>query len=283
MQDSAMQRSPSLYPTETPRNGGMSKNTSIRAAAPQIFRRPLLFVNPDDRMLQVATFLATGLQIYVDGLVVLDGERLAGRIGGWLLANHILATKERWLDATASDIMDRLDRPVDANGPLADALKVFSETRFAFLPVASDGRVVASLSIRDLLAFAGRSGAKAGGLASPLVTIDEGMGVAEALRFMAEKGVRNLVVRKRDGYYVINERKVLEFLLSHDAREIMSRKGFEALSGVKVASLGAIRGMQVGPDQTAGSAAKLLSELGTPCLFVGGKILTPWDIVMKTL
>lgn len=258
-------------------------SVTIRAAAPQIFRRPLLFVNPDDSMLQVATFLATGLQIYVDGLVVLDGERLVGRIGGWILAKHILRSKDRWLDATASDIVDKLDRPAAADGPLADALKVFSETRFAFLPVASDGRVVASLSIRDLLAFAGRSGAKAGGLASPLVTIDGGMGVAEALQSMVEKGVRNLVVRKRDGYYVINDRKVLEFLLSHDARELVSRKGFEGLSGVKVASLGAMKGREVGPGATAGSAAKLLSELGTPCLFVKGRILTPWDVVMKTL
>ena len=68
-----MQRSRSLYPAESPRKAGMSRSTSIRAAAPQIFRRPLLFVNPDDSILQVATFLAPGLQIYVDGLVVLDG------------------------------------------------------------------------------------------------------------------------------------------------------------------------------------------------------------------
>jgi CBS domain-containing protein len=258
-------------------------SVTVRKAAPQIFRRPLLFVGPDDPMLQVATFLATGLRLYVDGLVVLDGERLAGRIGGRALSDHILKAKERWLDARASDIAEKLDWAVDADGPLAAALEIFKETRFAFVPVASGGRVVASLSIRDLLGFAGRSAAKVAPLASPVVTIDEKMGVSEALRFMVEKEVRNLVARRRDGYYVVNDRKMLEFLLSHDARELVSRRGFEeGLSGVRVSSLCTEKGREVGPGVTAGSAARLLSELGTPCLFVKGKILTPWDIVMKT-
>ena len=39
-------------------------------AAAHIFRRPCLFVNPTAQMLQIATFLAIGPQIYVDGLVI---------------------------------------------------------------------------------------------------------------------------------------------------------------------------------------------------------------------
>lgn len=49
-------------------------NVQIKDAAPHIFRRPFLLVERDTRMLQIATFLAIGPQIYVDGLMVIDDK-----------------------------------------------------------------------------------------------------------------------------------------------------------------------------------------------------------------
>lgn len=68
---------------------------STRDAASHIFSRPLLYVAPNDDLVHTATFLAIGPQIYAGGLVVLNGDRLVGRIGGWHLASHILEKKER--------------------------------------------------------------------------------------------------------------------------------------------------------------------------------------------
>ncbi|MGC1928471.1 MAG: hypothetical protein WA667_05805 [Candidatus Nitrosopolaris sp.] len=42
--------------------------------ASHIFKRPFLFVEPNTRMLQIATFLAIGPQIYVDGVIVMDDK-----------------------------------------------------------------------------------------------------------------------------------------------------------------------------------------------------------------
>ena len=39
----------------------------IEDAAPHILRLPILYVDPNIRILQVATFLAIGPEIYVDG------------------------------------------------------------------------------------------------------------------------------------------------------------------------------------------------------------------------
>lgn len=256
------------------------QDVSIRDAAPQIFRRPLLYVGPGDSLVHAATFLAIGPQIYADGLVVLDAGRLVGRIGGLQLATHILERKEAWLDSKAGEITERLDRPLDADAPVKSALDVFAQTRFAFMPVAVEGKVVASISVRDLLSAAD-SGHKAGDLASPLTTVHEGMGVAEALRFMVEKGMRNLVALRQDGPYVVNDRKVFEFLLGHEARQFVAEKGFSVLDGVPLSRVGFAKGRTINPEESAGVAAGMLSDVGTPCVFVGYKILTPWDIVMK--
>ncbi|HEX9678209.1 CBS domain-containing protein [Nitrososphaera sp.] len=256
------------------------QDISIRAAAPQIFRRPLLYVGPQDAMVHAATFLAIGPQIYVDGLVVLDAGRLAGRIGGRRLASHILERKEKWLDGRAGDITEPLDRPLDADSPLKDALSAFAETRFAFMPIASGDKVIASLSIRDLLGAVDKT-RKVGQLASSLTTVDEGMGVPEALKFMVEKGVRNLVALRHNGPFVVNDRRVLEFMLGYEARTLVAEKGFSALDDVPLSHVGFCKGKTLGPEEIAGAAASLLSDVGTPCVFVGNRILTPWDLVMK--
>jgi CBS domain-containing protein len=256
------------------------QDVSIRAAAPQIFRRPLLYVGPGDSIFHAATFLAIGPPIYADGLVVLDAGRLVGRIGGWQLANYILEKKERWLDARAGDITEALEKPLDADSPVKEALAIFSETKFAFMPVASGGKVVASLSIRDLLGMADKT-RKAVQLASPLNAVEEKTGVLEALRFMIDRGVRNLVAMRPDGPYFINDRRVLEFLLSHEARQLVQEQGFSALDDIALSHIGFCRGRVMNPEDSANVAADMLSDIGTPCIFVGYKILTPWDLVMK--
>jgi CBS domain-containing protein len=260
------------------------QNITIREVAPHIFQRPLLYVGPSDSMLQVATFLATGPQIYVDGLVVLEGrKRLMGRIGGYALASHILTTREKWLEGRASDLVEPLEHPLQEDDPIENALRIFMETRFAFMPVASKGEIVASLSIRDLLGVARGIRTQVNELASPLLTIDNDASVLDALRFMVDKGVRNLVFATRDdgSHYVINDRKVLAYLLCPQTKELVSRKSFEVLAHIKLSSLGAVRGKQVDEKSTVGSAAHLFSDIGITCLFSGNRILTPWDIVMK--
>lgn len=256
------------------------QDVPIKAAAPQIFRRPLLYVGPDDSVFHAATFLAIGPQIYADGLVVLDAGRLVGRIGGMYLADHILEKREKWLDARAGDVTEPLEKPLDADSPLKDALSIFSETKFAFMPVAVDDKVVASLSIRDLLVVADKT-RKAIQLASPLTAVEEEMSVGEALRFMVDKGVRNLVAMRPDGPYFINDRRVLEFLLSHESRQLVQERGFSALDSVPLSHIGFCKGKVMNPEESTSVAAGMLSDVGTPCVFIGYKILTPWDLVMK--
>lgn len=259
------------------------QDITIRKAAPRIFMRPLLYVSPSDSMLQVATFLATGPQIYVDGLVVLDEKKkLAGRIGGYALANHILQTREKWTDSKASAILEPLEHPLQDNDLLSKALRVFKDTRFAFMPVASsNNEVTASLSLRDLIIYATRLEALIQDLTSPLLTIDNDASVLDALEFMLEKGLRNLVFLREDVPYVINDRKVLEYILRPLTRKIVSRSGFEVLANSKLTDLDATKGICVDPKGSAGSVAHLFTDIGTSCLFAGNRILTPWDLVMK--
>ena len=141
----------------------------IKDAAPHIFRRPFLFVEPNTRMLQIATFLAIGPQIYVDGVIVIDDDKVQrGRPVGRISSKHIISNildsgYPDWFRTSASQIMDGFVMPLEMDSPLKRALDVFEKTRFGFIPILSkkDDRmedkegdslvVTASLAIRDIL------------------------------------------------------------------------------------------------------------------------------------
>lgn len=270
---------------------------SIREAVPHIFRRPVLSVEPHDSLLKAGTFLAIGPQIYVDGLVVLDGTSPVGRIGGKSIIKHILESKGEWQYAKVTDMMDRSVYGVDAGSNLSYALDIFDETRFAFVPVTINYKIAASLTIRDVQRYvisAGTSGLDrpVKEISSPIVALENDASVGNALAAMVQNNVRNMVIRAEKGsggnMRIINDRKILEFLLSHDGRQMMSEKGLMGLYEIKVAELDMLVPKQVEPDMLARKAAELMSDVNTPCLLVNSEdtrhpdsIITPWDIVMR--
>jgi CBS domain-containing protein len=273
-------------------------NKPIREAVPHIFKRPLLSVRPSDSLLQVGTFLALGPQIYVDGLVVLnDNNGAAGTIGGRHIAEYILYhQKSDWPAASASDIMTRFDSTVEADHSLTVALDIFAKTEFAFVPVTIDNRVVTSLSVRDLLKIipALRLDTPIRELSSSLIAIDGKTSIGNALEIMLEQGVRSLAVREAEentgaktaaaAPSILNDRKILEFLISHDGRQALISKGVMQLFEIEVNTLDLQEPIVVDPDTSASTAAGLF-DVSVPFLLLDqqNSILTPWDVVMKGL
>jgi CBS domain-containing protein len=274
-------------------------NRSIREAVPHVFKRPLLSVSPSDSLLQVGTFLAIGPQIYVDGLVVLDyNQKAVGSIGGRHIIEYILAHhRSAWsADVTASNIMARFDSTVEADHPLAVALDLFAKTEFAFVPITIGHRVVTSLSLRDVLKIVADSSLDRPikELSSSMIAIDGKTSIGNAIEIMLEHGIRSLVVRQdeNDGDNVsrkaaasiLNDREILEFLMSHDSRQMMVSEGASGLFRVGVNTLYLKEARIVDPDISASTAAGLF-DVAVPCLLLRqqNSIVTPWDIVIKGL
>src|SRR5437870_3745451 len=197
----------------------------ISDVVPHIFKRPVLTVRPNDSLLYVGTFLATGPQIYVDGLVVVDNQKPVGRIGGQHIIQYILQHQKDWPQATAFDIMDHPSWMVDAGDPLDAALRIFSKTKFAFVPVTVNNTVATSLSVRDVLRIVANSklDTAIGELSSRLVSAEHDTSIEKALQLMLQNGIRNLAVRnEKDHTGIINDRKILEFLVSYEGRRVIA-------------------------------------------------------------
>ena len=300
-------------------------------AAAHIFRRPCLFVNPTAQMLQIATFLAIGPQIYADGLVVIDDKKKPiGRIDSkHIISNIIDIGYPECLELTALQIMDDFTGSLDKNSSLSKVLEVFNKTKFAFVPITANNssdkigstpnstateeeeeELVASISVRDILPIIAKMNIDRPikDLSSPLISVDKKSSIRYAIDLMIKQGIRNIGIRggnedssktnnhnnhnrKTKPLRIINDRKILEFLLSHNGRNIMHANGIDGLAEIDIINhLDILSIKKIKCDTTTSKAAELLMDIRNPCLILEGKeyggdysIVTPWDIVMKTV
>ena len=129
---------------------------------------------------------------------------------------------------------------------------------------------------------------------------------------MLSKGIRNIGIsgelpyrigsrpkggdergKEADVCHIINDRKMLEYLLSHNGREVVCRKGIARLEDINIIeNLDITHLTTVKFDTSVSSAAELLMDVHNPFLIYesnerGSKeclyITTSWDIVMKLL
>jgi CBS domain-containing protein len=199
--------------------------------------------------------------------------------------------------------------------PLSRAVEVFDKTRFAFVPIIT-GRTgdsysleeqeeaVASISIRDILPLIAKANIDRPikSLCSLLVSVDKNTSIRGAIDFMIKHGIRNIGITEDDKgnddrnnnnnnnktklLCIINDRKILEFLLSHNGRKIMHTNGIAGLADIDIINhLEMISPMKVKYDTSVSRAAELLMDIRNPCLILkeDNSIVSPWDIVMKTL
>jgi hypothetical protein len=65
-------------------------------------------ISPDTPLVELGTYLATGHQIYVDGLIVTRDKKLAGRFGGQHILDCLLKTNyDGWSRVKASELNGR--------------------------------------------------------------------------------------------------------------------------------------------------------------------------------
>jgi CBS domain-containing protein len=295
----------------------------IKNAAPHIFTRPFLFVEPNTRMREISTLLAIGPQIYVDGLVVVSdndkGQRR--RPVGIIASKHIISNLldfdySNWLETKASQIMDSTVGALEMDSTLSSVLEVFDKTRFGFAPIVAnrdnerDGEtgsssvvVTAVLTIRDILPLIAKAylTIPIKKISSPLVSVDGNTSIINALSYMIRTGIRNIGINEDVYSYIygkskvlriINDRKMLEFLFSRNGREILHKNGTAGLGDINIINhLDMMSITQVKPNTTVSKAAELLMDICTPCLIseevreeeINNYIVTPWDVIMKTL
>jgi len=169
--------------------------------------------------------------------------------------------------------------------------------------------VVASLAIRDILPLIAKASISmpVKEIASRLISLNGETSVREALNSMLDKSIRNIGIKRELAYQVdsgtivgderkehakpyriINDRNILEFLLSHNGREVLYKKGIIRLADISFIDNLDTTSTTVNSNITISGAAELLMDVHNPFLIYESdendvNIITPSDIVMKLL
>jgi hypothetical protein len=181
------------------------------------------------------------------------------------------------------------------------------------LLLLQDSIVVASLVIRDTLPLIVKAklSIPVEEVSSRLISLDGKTSIRDVLDLMMNKDVRNIGIKEGDFIHdvgingdsesagnsegvvrIVNDRKLLEFLLSHNGMEVMRKNGIEGLAGVNITDdLDVISATTIDCDTAVSKAAELLMDIRNPCLILEkqeerelcNSIVTPWDVVMKIL
>ena len=270
-----------------------TKSVTISSVLSHVFRRPYVSVSPDTSLLELGTYLATGHQIYVDGLIVAQGKKLAGRIGGQHILDCLLKTAYHdWSTVKASELMEESDSSLELDSSLDDLLELFAGSKFALAPIADKGELIGSIGIRDLLplVFESRFPAKVTDIGSTQILLEGNETLRTAIDTMLKKRIRNLVLfnnvknvdTKKD--YIINDRKILEFIFSYEGKKVTAGViESDTFSNIRIDSLDVISTFYVPQTETISNVANMLRDINTPAILSEDQIITPWDAVMKTL
>ena len=266
---------------------------TINRVLGNVFRRPYLSVPPEIPFLELGTFLATGYQINVDGLIVAIDKKLVGRISGKHILDHLLKMNyDDWSSVRASDLMDSNTSSVEMESSLSSLLKLFAETNFALTPITSKSSLIGSIVIRDILPLISELNldTPVKTVGSPIVRISMNESLKNSIDLMLKKKIRNLVVSPAGDHsnnndnYIVNDRMILEFIFSYEGRKIMHQGlGATALGSVSLNSLNMTAASSISENQTISKTATMLRDINTPALLLKNHIVTPWDIVMKTI
>ncbi len=270
-----------------------TKSITISSVLSHVFRRPYVSVSPDTPLIELGTYLATGHQIYVDGLIVARDKKLAGRIGGQHILDCLLKTTyDDWSTVKASELMEESTSSLELDSSLSALLELFAETKFALAPITHKGQLIGSIGIRDLLplVFESKLPTQVTTIGSTQIRLKIDETLRNAIDTMLKKRIRNLVLSANTndsndkGNYIINDRKILEFIFSYEGKKIMAGGiGSNALSDIRVDSLDIISASHVSQTETVSKAANMLRDINTPALLSQNQIITPWDVVMKII
>ncbi len=219
-------------------------------------------------------------------------------------------------DLTASEIMMKMTQSdwVELESPLTKAIDIFERRRFALVPVMSTIKgytanklsMIGTLTVRDFLPLIinkkihfnhEENEETIRQISSPLMSVNSDISIKDAVSIMVNKGIRNIGIRNRDQDYenehkekgnakeksstvscIVNDRKIMEFLLSHN-RRTMSNPILSSVSSLDITQTQVTRS-----NITIMEAAQYLMDIKNQFLVLEGieRIVTPWDLIMKT-
>ena len=256
----------------------------ISQALPRLFERAYPAIYPNTPMVSVLPLLRFH---EIDALPLsFDSVKKQRGIFGYTSLARILSLGPRRFPAFLNQPCEEVSEPlatVRADQQLSRLRGEFQRTRFGFARVTEKKRVGGLASLDDVLGLY-EDGVvscrmKAEEVSSKAFMMPSSSTVRDVLEEMFARRIRRVFVgRRRDFDW---DRSIIEHLFSPAVIAQVAQEPSRDFLDVPVSVIPPTEAIQGDPDQTLKeAAARLTSERGE-CLVFDGRVVTPWDIVMR--
>ena len=256
----------------------------INQALPRLFERAYPAIDPNTPMISVLPLLRFH---EIDALPLsFDSAKKQRGIFGYTSLARILSLGPKRFPAFLSQPCEDVSEPlatVRADQQLSKLLDEFQRTRFGFARVTEKKRIGGLVSLDDVLRLY-ESGIVScelniEGVSSKVFWTQPSSTVREVLEQMFERRIRRVFVGRRREF--VWDRSIVEYLFSPAVLAKVAREPSKDVLDIPVSGIEPTEAIKADPDETLKeAAARLTSERGQ-CLVFDGRVVTPWDIVMK--
>jgi CBS domain-containing protein len=256
----------------------------IDQALPRLFERAYPAIDPMTPIISVLPLLRFH---EVDALPLsFDSTKKQRGIFGYTSLARILSLGPKrfptFLNQPCEDVSEPLAK-VRADQQISDLLKEFQRARFGFARVTEKKRVGGLVSLDDILRLYENGilscKMKAEEVSSKAFWLPPSSTVRDVLEQMFARRIRRVFVGR--GREFVWDRSIIGYLFSPGVLAKVAREPSNDVIDVPVSGIEPTKAIQADPGETLKEAAgRLTSERGQ-CLVFDGRVVTPWDIVMK--
>ena len=260
-------------------SGEEAINLKILEVAPQIHHRESVFVSPSTTLRPIALFLIPLRELFVSGIPVVSENKVVGKIGPQHILQKVIELGyPQCMKATAKEIMVDPGGKLQENSSVSEALRFFKKTNFSFSPITQNGKLIEAISIRDFLPLIGKLGIEepVSLISNDLIFVSDGISIENTLRIMFKQNISKMAVKHDDSVKIIDDRSLLQFLFS------IERNNPKILD-THIDDLKRSHVAEIPTSTSISGAADFLIKNDKPCAVFTDKIITPWDLVMKSL
>jgi len=256
----------------------------IKEAFPEMFERAYPAIDPTTPIISILPLL----QFYeIDALPLsFDLNEKQRGIYGFSCLARILTLEpgrfKRFLEKPCEEVSEPL-ATVRAEQHLSVLLNAFLRKRFGFARVVERRGAGALVTLSDVLVLYGRGGVKSSlsleDVASPAFSMPAEATIREALKEMFSRRIRRVFVGESREY--VWDRSIIEHIFSPAVLARVAQNASEDILDIPISAIRTSAATEVRGGMKLKDAAAALNTQSGKCLVFDGKVVTPWDVIMK--
>lgn len=240
---------------------------------------PAVSTRKEDLVWAAVGMLMHHIESFTDSLVVTDGERPIGMLGGFEIIDQVSKnpTSSLFYNTTVEKIMNNNLIITSKQIKLSDLLSLWQEKRRAFAIIPNQYHGYSAISPRKILEIGAlcKTDVKVSEIPKKkTVTFKRDDTVGSIITSMFENRTRRLV--RENTKLFISDRIIIQKII----RDLNYLRGMNSFFDMKAGIFKLEKAKAISKNSTYPQACKVMLGMSHPYMMAGDQVISPWDLIM---